>query len=103
MGPPAFRRTQSQCLTHGSCPSHTGSSLEWLRIPAVPCGARSPTARCYGPSVRPAKRVLIVEDDAAIRGLREDVLRAEAYAVVVARSGLEALEQMRRNQPDLVL
>jgi DNA-binding response OmpR family regulator len=40
--------------------------------------------------------VLIVEGDAAIRGLLEDVVRVHGYAVTVARTGLEALEQMRR-------
>ncbi len=49
------------------------------------------------------KHVLIVEDDAAIRGTLEDVLQAEGYAVSVANSGVEALAHMRRYQPDLML
>ena len=53
--------------------------------------------------VTAAKHVLIVEDDAAIRGLLEDVLEAEGYAVAVARSGVEALAYMRHHHPDLVL
>ena len=46
--------------------------------------------------------VLIVEDDAGIRGLLEDVLRAEGYAVLMAKSGREASAVMRRQTPDLV-
>jgi len=53
--------------------------------------------------VLPIKRVLIVEDDAAIRGLLEDILHVSGYAVAVARSGAEALVGMRERPPDLVL
>ena len=49
------------------------------------------------------KHVLIVEDDAAIRELLEDVLELAGYVVSVANSGLKALAHMRRQQPDLVL
>jgi CheY-like chemotaxis protein len=49
------------------------------------------------------KHVLIVEDDAAIRDLIEDLLRDRGYAVSVAESGIDALEQIRENPPDLVV
>jgi DNA-binding response OmpR family regulator len=53
--------------------------------------------------MRPAKRVLIVEDNAAIRGLLEDVLQADGYAATVASSGMQALDQLREHRPDLML
>ena len=49
------------------------------------------------------KHVLIVEDDAAIRGMLEDVLQAAGYVVSLASGGLDALAHMRQHQPDLVL
>ena len=49
------------------------------------------------------RHVLIVEDDAAIRGLLEGVLQSEGYAVSLANSGIDGLAQMRVRQPDLVL
>ena len=47
-------------------------------------------------------RVLIVEDERAVaRGL-EYALRAEGFEVFWARTGAEALELTRREQPDLI-
>lgn len=48
-------------------------------------------------------RILIVEDDEAIRGLVSEVLRDDGYDVCEAANGLEALEQMREERPDLIV
>jgi DNA-binding response OmpR family regulator len=49
------------------------------------------------------KRILVVEDDAAIlRGLT-DSLRDEGYDVLAARTGDEGLRRIREDVPDLVL
>jgi DNA-binding response OmpR family regulator len=49
------------------------------------------------------KRILVVEDDAAIlRGLT-DSLRDEGYEVVSARTGDDGLRRLREERPDLVL
>ena len=48
-------------------------------------------------------QILVVEDDDAIRGLVGDVLRDAGYQVREARHGLEALEQVRDGQPDLIV
>ncbi len=48
------------------------------------------------------ERILIVEDEPAVaRGL-EYALKAEGYKVFWAKSGAEALELTRREQPDLI-
>ncbi|MEJ7614368.1 MAG: response regulator [Candidatus Fervidibacter sacchari] len=49
------------------------------------------------------KRVLIVEDDAAIIELLRFLLEQEGLEVEVARDGLEALDKMETFSPDLVL
>lgn len=49
------------------------------------------------------RTILVVDDDAEIRDLAELVLRGGGYQVVKAASGWEALDAMRRAQPDLVL
>jgi DNA-binding response OmpR family regulator len=50
-----------------------------------------------------AKRILVVEDDEATRGLLELVLRESGYAVEQARDGVEALEAVKRIRPDLIV
>lgn len=49
------------------------------------------------------KRVLLVEDNEANRDMLSRRLRLKGYEVVVAGDGQQALEQARREAPDLVL
>jgi len=50
-----------------------------------------------------AGRVLIVDDDASVRLVCAINLEAEGLHVLEAADGLDALEQARRERPDLVL
>ncbi|PYQ50868.1 MAG: hypothetical protein DMF59_09660 [Acidobacteria bacterium] len=54
-------------------------------------------------SVPPAKRVLIVDDDATIRELLESVLRRRDLTVDVASDGREALALLKENSYAVVL
>ena len=47
--------------------------------------------------------VLVVEDNAINLELVRDVLEAEGYAVLTATNGIEALDLIRAEAPDLVL
>ena len=49
------------------------------------------------------RRVLLVDDDAAIRVICSLNLRAAAFEVTEAADGLQGLEQATRHPPDLVL
>jgi CheY-like chemotaxis protein len=51
---------------------------------------------------KPAYRVMVVDDDADIRLVIESVLE-DAYEVVHAHDGLEALEKIENIEPDLVI
>jgi len=51
----------------------------------------------------PQCSVLIVDDDPAIRATAAEVLEFEGYPTQTASNGLEALEQVERNQPQVVL
>ena len=48
-------------------------------------------------------RVLVVDDNRDILELIQRVLRAEGHDVVIARDGLEALQQEAATQPDFVV
>ena len=48
-------------------------------------------------------QILVVEDDDAIRGLVSDVLRDDGYDVREATNGVEALERLREERPDLIV
>ena len=48
-------------------------------------------------------KILIAEDDRAVRQSLERVLDFEGYEIVVAEDGPEALEAVKRHEPDLVL
>jgi CheY-like chemotaxis protein len=48
------------------------------------------------------KYVLVVDDEADIRGYLRSALEDAEFAVETASDGLEALEMVRRNPPDLI-
>jgi DNA-binding response OmpR family regulator len=48
-------------------------------------------------------RILVVDDNRDIVELVQSVLRIEGHEVVIARDGLEALQQDLATQPDLVV
>src|SRR3984957_15347065 len=50
-----------------------------------------------------AMRILVVDDEADIRGLLKEILAEEGYAVEVAANAEEAREARARQIPDLVL
>jgi CheY-like chemotaxis protein len=52
---------------------------------------------------QPMPEILVVEDDPAIRGLVSEVLRDDGYRVREASNGVEALEQLSRQKPDLIV
>ena len=49
------------------------------------------------------RRVLVVEDDEAIRGLLSDVLAGEGYEIEVAAGGHAALALLREWRRDLII
>lgn len=49
------------------------------------------------------KRILIVDDDAAIRALLQTILRRRGFAVDTAQNGAEAMERIERSNYALLL
>lgn len=52
---------------------------------------------------QPVKTILLVEDDATNRKLVRVVLGKQHYRIIEASSAAEAMEQLRRVKPDLLL
>ena len=50
-----------------------------------------------------SKKILIVEDDASIRTMLEDKLKNSGYETVVAVDGEKAIQQFKKQKPDLVI
>jgi CheY-like chemotaxis protein len=51
----------------------------------------------------PSPRILVVEDVPLVRAVLAMRLESEGFTVITARDGVEALDQVREGQPDLVL
>ncbi len=49
------------------------------------------------------KRILVADDDKNIQLLLETELTLEGYRVILAKSGLEVLERMKEETPDLLI
>jgi DNA-binding response OmpR family regulator len=47
--------------------------------------------------------ILVVEDDKEMRGLLAEVLRVAGYPVITANNGAQALVEMYRTRPSLIL
>jgi CheY-like chemotaxis protein len=47
--------------------------------------------------------ILVVDDESAIREMLSEVLLEEGYRVVTAQDGLEAMERIEEEPPDLVV
>jgi Tfp pilus assembly pilus retraction ATPase PilT/CheY-like chemotaxis protein len=56
-----------------------------------------------GSAGEPKAMILLVEDEDTLRRVMRDLLEQEGYAVCEASDGAEALEQVDRHAPDLVL
>jgi CheY-like chemotaxis protein len=53
-------------------------------------------------SIEPPRRVLVVDDEADVREYLKSALIDAGFLVETANDGLEALEMVRRNLPDLI-
>jgi CheY-like chemotaxis protein len=82
----ARRRTGTR---HSAPATFTGDSFELVEAPS----ARRPDA----------KRVLLVEDEEALRRVMKDLLEREGFVVYEAGDGVLALDEVDRLAPDLVV
>src|SRR5437868_10878206 len=87
--PPVGRRSGRGGLATADAPMQGMASDE----PARPRQTAAPSRR----------RVLVIENDAAIRTMLVDLLGDEGYAVIPVADGTQALETIRQQRPDVVV
>ena len=72
-----------------------GSKFELLLDPTVPEDARG--------APDPHATVLLVDDEDQLRRVMRDLLQREGYRVAEAQNGIEALDQVDRHAPDIIV
>lgn len=82
-----------------SCYTLPTSAVQGYRCRSVSV----PAERIRGEIVEHPPKVLVVDDDPAILEICSDLLQTEGYAVAVASNGQQALEQVGRERPAVVL
>ncbi len=63
----------------------------------------SPPARRSGAHGQPASKVLLVDDEDSLRKVMRDLLERDGYVVTEARDGVQALDQVDRVGPDIIV
>jgi type II secretory ATPase GspE/PulE/Tfp pilus assembly ATPase PilB-like protein len=59
--------------------------------------------RASGPHGQVARKVLLVDDEDSLRKVMKDLLERDGYAVTEARDGVQALDQVDRVGPDIIV
>lgn len=59
--------------------------------------------RYYNEYMKEEKKILIVEDDSALRGILVEFLEEEGFAVFGASDGEEGVKMIKENNPDVIL
>ncbi|HEV8509960.1 MAG TPA: type II/IV secretion system protein [Gemmatimonadales bacterium] len=63
----------------------------------------APPARRSGAHGQPASKVLLVDDEDSLRKVMKDLLERDGYVVTEARDGVQALDQVDRVGPDIIV
>ncbi len=80
------------------------------QVPAAPVSTifdlleePAPPARRSGAHGQPASKVLLVDDEDSLRKVMRDLLERDGYVVTEARDGVQALDQVDRVGPDIIV
>jgi type II secretory ATPase GspE/PulE/Tfp pilus assembly ATPase PilB-like protein/CheY-like chemotaxis protein len=79
-----------------AAPAPMSTHFDLLEEPAPP-------ARRSGAHGQPASKVLLVDDEDSLRKVMRDLLEREGYVVTEARDGVQALDQVDRVGPDIIV
>src|SRR5262249_44040719 len=91
-----------QALAIVTAPRHTGTGVSLADIPRRAGGSAESNPSAAGGRGRTMARVLVVDDEAQVRGLLRTILEPAGHHVLDAGDGAEALRVVRREGVDLV-
>jgi len=96
-GAPGLRRSPAPGpLTPPEPPAPVSTHFDLLEEPAPP-------VRRSGAHGQPASKVLLVDDEDSLRKVMRDLLERDGYIVTEARDGVQALDQVDRVGPDIIV
>jgi PAS domain S-box-containing protein len=112
--PKAIPKVTGRYFTVGEQPSGSGLGLAiskeivdlhhgHLEITSPPPGRTKGTAVCISLPMAAAPRVLVADDDDAVRMLLAEQLGREGYDILCATSGREVLEKVAAESPDVLV
>src|SRR5207245_1227021 len=109
-GPAGAARHASGGLPRPHLTPHVGSGVFAEPAPAPETSTahfellEEPAAsRRSGPHGLPAVKVLLVDDEDSLRKVMRDLLERDGYDVAEARDGVQALDQIDRVGPDIIV
>ena len=94
-GTPAVKRPS------GPAPVSIEGAFELVESEATASVAEPPTRHQTGPHEH--AQVLLVDDEDQLRRVMKDLLERDGYDVIEARDGIEALDQVDRHAPDIIV
>ena len=103
---PARQRGRRAGRAARSRPRRPASARRRLRDRSARASScsRSRRRRRSGPhGARPARKVLLVDDEDSLRKVIKDLLERDGYDVSEARDGVQALDQVDRVGPDIIV
>ncbi len=93
--PPVGGRRSSSAEAPRLTPEPVSTHFDLLEEPAK--------ARSSGAHGQPACKVLLVDDEDSLRKVMKDLLERDGYVVTEARDGVQALDQVDRVGPDIIV
>jgi len=99
--PPAGRRSSSaETLRLTPAPSTVAPEPVSTHFDLLEEPAKARTSGAHG---QPACKVLLVDDEDSLRKVMKDLLERDGYVVTEARDGVQALDQVDRVGPDIIV
>jgi CheY-like chemotaxis protein len=100
---PASEPQRGRSESHGRAPSATPPRNNVTKATALPDDALQLLDDLFDETFNGKKTVLLVEDEEPLRRVLRDLLEREGFTVVEASDGVQALDEVDRSAPDVLV